>query len=183
MRHDPVIFPFLPKTRGRKTLVSGVRASGNRVRGHRPPPRPVSGPLPFPLLLAIRLTGNLLHERHANAIGSQDPALHQLPYQPHQLQERGREVRRRRRACGPENRARPPPVPAGRTKAGCIILSPLRCASEPALSPCLPYLSATGVLQLQILLHEDLVDLVQDDVHAVATHQSQVSVTLRGRGS
>lgn len=42
-----------------------------------------------------------------------------------------------------------------------------------------PYLSSAGVLQLQVLLHKDLVDFVQDNIHAVTRHQSQVPVTLR----
>lgn len=42
-----------------------------------------------------------------------------------------------------------------------------------------PYLSSAGVLQLQVLLHKDLVDFIQDNIHAVARHQSQVPVTLR----
>lgn len=69
---------------------------------------------------------------------------------------------------GASPRALPPPRRGGPVL--CCVLSG-------------PYLSATGVLQLQILLHQYLVDLIQDDIHAVATHQSQVSVTLRGRGS
>lgn len=64
----------------------------------------------------------------------------------------------------------PPPRPAGEDPSSAVFLSG-------------PYLSATGVLQLQILLHQYLVDLIQDDIHAIATHQSQVSVTLRRRGS
>lgn len=40
------------------------------------------------------------------------------------------------------------------------------------------YLSPAGILQLQVLLHEYLVDFVQDNIHAITTHQSQVPVTL-----
>lgn len=125
MRPDPVIVASPPKARGPKTLASGVRASGSRVRGHPSSATAWLRAAPLPLLLAIslavRLTGNLLHECHANAVGAQDPTLHQLPYQPHQLQERGRGVRSR--ACGPWKRARPPPYPLG-AGAGRVTPSP-----------------------------------------------------------
>lgn len=39
-------------------------------------------------------------------------------------------------------------------------------------------LCAAHVLQLEELLHEDLVDLDQDHVHAVPIHQGEVSVAL-----
>lgn len=147
MRHDPVIVASPPKARGPKTLASGVRASGSRVRGHPSSAAAWLRAAPLPLLLAIslavRLTGNLLHECHANAVGAQDPTLHQLPYQPHQLQERGREVRSR--ACGPWKRTRPPPYPLGaRGRARHPEPSPpprrggpiLCCVSERALPEC-----------------------------------------------
>lgn len=36
---------------------------------------------------------------------------------------------------------------------------------------------------LQVLLHEDLVDLVEDDVHSISAHQGQVPVALQqGKG-
>lgn len=40
-------------------------------------------------------------------------------------------------------------------------------------------LAPAGVLQLGVLLHEDVVDLVEDDVHPVPAHQRQVPVALR----
>lgn len=48
MRHDPVIVASPPKARGPKTLASGVRASGSRVRGHPSSAAACSGPLPSP---------------------------------------------------------------------------------------------------------------------------------------
>lgn len=47
----------------------------------------------------------------------------------------------------------------------------------------LVYLSSRDVLQLEELLHQDLVDLHQDHIHAVPVDQRQVSVTLPHRGS
>lgn len=44
-----------------------------------------------------------------------------------------------------------------------------------------PHLGATGILQLQVLLHQDLVDLVEDDVHPISAHQGQVPVALQQR--
>lgn len=44
-----------------------------------------------------------------------------------------------------------------------------------------PHLGPTCVLQLQVLLHEDLVDLVEDNVHAISAHQRQVPVALQQR--
>lgn len=44
------------------------------------------------------------------------------------------------------------------------------------------YLSSRVVLQLEELLHQDLVDLHQDHVHAVPVDQRQVSVTLPHKG-
>ncbi|KAL0591137.1 hypothetical protein AAY473_038652 [Plecturocebus cupreus] len=37
-----------------------------------------------------------------------------------------------------------------------------------------PYLSSAGILQLQVLFHKYLVDFIQDNIHAITTHQSQV---------
>lgn len=45
------------------------------------------------------------------------------------------------------------------------------------------YLSSGDVLQLEELLHQDLVDLHQNHIHAVPVDQRQVSVTLPHRGS
>lgn len=42
-------------------------------------------------------------------------------------------------------------------------------------------LRPTHVLQLEELLHEDLVDLDKNHAHAIAVHQRQVSVTLCGQ--
>lgn len=46
------------------------------------------------------------------------------------------------------------------------------------LSSFWPYLSTAGILQLQVLLHEYLVDFIQNNIHAVTFTQSQVPVTL-----
>ena len=43
------------------------------------------------------------------------------------------------------------------------------------------YLSAADVLQLEELLHENLVDFHQDHAHSVSVDQRQVSVTLDGQ--
>lgn len=49
-----------------------------------------------------------------------------------------------------------------------------------------PHLGPTSVLQLQVLLHENMVDLVENDAHAISGHQRQVPVALqemvRGEG-
>lgn len=44
-------------------------------------------------------------------------------------------------------------------------------------------LRATHVLQFEELLHEDLVNLDQNHIHAVTVDQGQVPVTLRGEKS
>lgn len=44
-----------------------------------------------------------------------------------------------------------------------------------------PHLGPAGVLQLQVLLHENVVDLVENDVHAISAHQRQVPVALQQR--
>lgn len=43
-------------------------------------------------------------------------------------------------------------------------------------------LSTAGILQLQVLLHKYLVDFIQDNIHAITTHQSQVPVALLSLG-
>lgn len=66
------------------------------------------------------------------------------------------------------------------TKVGVCYSRFLLCSvSELDLFSLWPYLSSAGVLQLQVLLHKYLVDFIQDDIHAVTSHQSQVPVTLR----
>lgn len=40
------------------------------------------------------------------------------------------------------------------------------------------HLSSRDILQLEELLHQDLVDLHQDHIHTVSVDQRQVSVTL-----
>lgn len=136
---------------------------------------------------AAELTCNLLHEGHADAVGAEHAALHQLPQQPHQL---GRS-RREGGLGGPSHDstvdAIPPPPKA--PLAHPLQVSPRPPPPAPVPPPCLcqvgspPHLGATRVLQLQVLLHEDLVDLVEDDVHSISAHQGQVPVALQqGKG-
>lgn len=63
------------------------------------------------------------------------------------------------------------PLPSEKDPLSAISQQDLLCSFQ-------PYLSTAGVLQFQVLLHEYLVDFIQDDTHTVTTHQSQVPVAL-----
>ena len=117
------------------------------------------------------LTCDLLHKGHEDAVRADHATLHQLPHQPHQLK-----GERRARSLVNHLLIRKHPHVYCVNKANCI-------ESTETVSAFSTWrqtvdLCAAHVLQLEELLHEDLVDLDQDHVHAVPIHQGQVSVAL-----